>query len=710
MKKISIIIAAAFAILFTQCTPKAGDKAATSTDSMNKDFRSQPPTPTAAPRIEMGKYEKFTLPNGLQVIVVQNNKLPRVSFQLLVDAPPFLQGEPAGYVDFAGQLLNKGTKKHSKAELDEAVDFMGATLNTSASGIYAASLKKHSDKLLQLMSEVLLEPAFPEDEFEKLQKQTLSGLAASKDNPNAIASNVASVLRFGKGHPYGEIVTEKTVEKISLDLCKTYYNDYFRPNISYLAIVGDVSASEAKAMAEKYFSKWERKEIGKKRPDFPSFPKEATVDFVDKAGAVQSVISVTYPVDFAPNSPDRIPAVLMNAMLGGYFRSRINQNLRETRAYTYGAGSQLNFDRYVGYFNAGGSVRNEVTDSALQELLFEIERMRTEPIPDEELALVKSVISGQFARSLESPQTVANFALSVARYNLPADFYDTYLERIEKVTKEDIQLAARKYLQPGKAHILVVGNKDQVAGGLARFSTQKKVNYYDIYGSPVEDSDLKIPANLTAQGVIDNYIKAIGGRDKLRGVKTMSQTGEANLGGFNLVVETKHKQPGKMAMGITAQGQVVNSVVVNNGRVRVTQMGQSQFLEGDDAASSLDQAELFSELHYAGGKATVDIKAVEMIEGKKCYKLEVNKASGGLPIIQYYDADTGLKVREIASDKQGDQIVTQTVDYTDYKEVNGIMLPHTTKISGGAMPMPLTMKISRIEINTDIPDSIFRLD
>ena len=233
MKKLLFLL---LAVGIFACTPKVKDSVSktenTTTPATDQAFRSKAPAAGPARKVKMGDYETFKLENGLTVIVVENHKLPRVAYQLFVDVPEIKEGPYAGYIDIAGDLLGRGTKKRSKAEIDEAVDFIGATLNTGGSGMFGRSLTKHSEALLEIMSEVLLNPAFPEAEFEKIKKQTLSGLAQQKEDPNAIASNVSAVVNYGSDHPYGEIVTEETVGKISLDRAKAYYDIFFKPNIS----------------------------------------------------------------------------------------------------------------------------------------------------------------------------------------------------------------------------------------------------------------------------------------------------------------------------------------------------------------------------------------------------------------------------------------------------------------------------------------------
>ncbi|MGB1121293.1 MAG: M16 family metallopeptidase, partial [Saprospiraceae bacterium] len=233
MKKIFYLLIVA--IFISQCTPETIDN--TSTGDMGgikigsspdlKLDRSKMPKPGPAPKIQMGTYESFTLDNGLECIVVKNNKLPRVSFQYTLNIDPIMEKDKAGMQDMAGQMLSRGTKNRSKEKIDEEVDFIGATLNTYSTGIYASSLTKHSDKILELMADVLLNPTFPEEELEKVRTQTLSGLASAKNDPSAISGNVANVLRYGKTHPYGEIATEETVKNITPEDLKSYYYGNF---------------------------------------------------------------------------------------------------------------------------------------------------------------------------------------------------------------------------------------------------------------------------------------------------------------------------------------------------------------------------------------------------------------------------------------------------------------------------------------------------
>ncbi len=673
--------------------------------AQNEDFRKHPPKPGPAPVIRMGEYEQFVLDNGLTVIVVENHKIPRVSFQIFVDVPPHVEGEKAGTAELAGQLLKMGTTQRTKAEIDEAVDFIGASLSTSANGIFASSLTKHKDALLEVMADVLFHPTFPEDQFEKLKRQTISALIQAEQDPNAIAENVGRVLRYGKDHPYGELTTKETVENISPQDCRAYYEKYFKPNISYLIAVGDISPEQVRQIAEKYFSKWEPAQVERPRFTAPALPQRARVAFVDKDEAVQSVIQITHPVHLHPGHPDAIAARVANSLLGGFFGSRLNQNLREQHGYTYGARSVLSADPLVGAFRAYASVRNEVTDSAMTELLRELRRIREEPVAEEELELVKSVITGQFARSLERPQTIARFALNTARYDLPDDYYKNYLRFVESLTAEDLQRVARKYIHPDKAWLLVVGNKDEVADKLAPFAPEGQVHFYDAWGNPIVESE-PLPAGLDAAAVLRNYLEAVGG-DNVKKVRAM-----------RLILTAE----GEMALEIDqifdTQGRFVNKVIVNgnlmqeqvfDGKKGVTRaMGQTIPMNEAEVAHMRETyaAHPFKEMLWLEQGYELELDGKETVNGKECYVVKVKMPSGQV-VKQYYELGTGLKLRE-ASPMPGQQ-VTVVTDLDDYREVGGVKFPHKWTIAG-TMPVPLTMRVKDVTINPELEKDAFKVE
>jgi len=667
--------------------------------------RSKPPAPGPAPEIKIGTPKTFELKNGLKVIVVENHKLPRVAFNLMLDFEAIMEGDKAGYASMAGDLLRTGTTAKSKSQIDESIDFIGATLNTSASGIYASSLKKHQDVLLELMTDVLYNPSFPEEELEKLKQQTLSSLADRKEDPGAIATNVRSVVLYGKDHPYGELTTEETVNNISIQDCRSYYNEYFTPQITYLAIIGDIKVKEAKKLVKKYFDDWESKPI--QLPTFASVdqPAKNQVAFIDRSNSVQSEIRVAYPIKLKKGDPDVVKLSLLNTILGSSgLSSRLNQNLRETHAFTYGAGSNISSDMIVGNFNLSVSVRNEVTDSSLTQIFYELRRFITEKVSEKELASAKAYRTGSFARSLESPQTIASFALNTQRYNLPEDYYSNYLKRLNAVTLEDIQEVAKKYIKPDNAHIIVVGKGSEIALKLKQFG---ELTYYDNYGNSYIPKKADVPAGLTAIKVMDNYLTAIGGEANIRNLNDLKIVMKAEMRGQELEISVLSKNPDKYKQTVNMGGMAVMSMIYNGEDLQIQQMGQTAPADEKQKLDMSYSSAMVSEIAVKDKGLNAELVGVESIEGINTYAVEITKPSGD-KTTYYYDVDSGLKLREssIVQGPQGE--IIQNTDLVDYQEVEGVKFPATVIFPMG--PMKMKAIAESIEVNTGIEDSEFTIE
>ena len=225
------------------------------------------PEPGPAPEIQLGDFQDFTLDNGLQVVLVENHKLPRVSYQLFIDVPEHIEGEYAGASGLMGQMLRRATSTMTKEEIDEAVDFIGASLSTSGSGAYASTITKYKDQVIDLMADVVLDAKFTEEDFAKVKDDALAGLKAQLSEPDAIADRVRRTVTFGKNHPYGELETETSLNNVTLPIVREYYDTYFAPNRSYLVMVGDLTREQAETLAKEHFGSWEEKMVAE--PEFP---------------------------------------------------------------------------------------------------------------------------------------------------------------------------------------------------------------------------------------------------------------------------------------------------------------------------------------------------------------------------------------------------------------------------------------------------------
>lgn len=672
--------------------------------------RTRPPEPAKAEKIQLGEYQTFKLDNGLTVILVENHELPTVTFSLQIALEPVSEGSMTGTASLAGQLLKAGTTTRTKAQLDKEIDFIGADISTSQSSIEGSSLKKHQDKVLELMTDILYNPVFPQEEFDKLKKQVLAALAMSATDPNSMASTVANVLRFGINHPYGEPTTEETIGNITLDGVKNFYSTYFNPGIGYLIMIGDLRLDEAKLLAGKYFASWKPASVNFKKFDDPAAFKGNRVAFVEKPGAVQSVITITNTFRLKPGDPDILPALMMNNILGGgVFSGRLMMNLREDKAYTYGASSSLTYDKLIGNFTAGAQVRNAVTDSAITQFLFEMRRLRDEPISGEDLRLTRNVMAGEFGRALESPSTLATFALNTFRYKLPADYYATYLERLDKITIADVQAMAKKYLQPDNCIILVVGNKSDVAGKLTGFAASGRVEFFDRYGHPLIDKPMALPEGFTAANVIDLYLQAIGGKQSVTGIRqvTTKATGRIEAMGqkVELGMQTMQLAPGWLYQEMKMGDRLLSKQVYNGKEGWIEGMGGSQVLKDADLEKVRDEALLFPELLYFSTGFNVSIEGIEAVEGRNSYHLKVVYPSGTVEN-EYYEISSGLKIRKISQAGTQSQTVESITDYGDYREIGGVKFPFSTKqqVAGQL----IDIKVDQIDTATGIDPALFK--
>lgn len=671
-------------------------------------WRSAVPQPGAARAINMGEFNVFNMDNGLQVIVVENHKLPRVSYSLSLKNDQINEKDKAGMVSFMGQMLEGGTTNRDKAQLDKDKDFIGANVSAFGSGMFGSSLTKHQDKLLDIMTDMLYNPAWPKAEFDKILKQNLSGIETSKTDPNSMAANVAAVVNYGKDHPYGEIETAETYNNITLQDCKKYYNTFFKPNNAYLTIVGDITPEQAKMDVEKYFGKWKSGDIPPISHKKPTRPDGTQVKLANKDGAVQSVIRVTYPVDYEVGDPDAAAITVMNSILGGgIFSGRLMQNLREDKAYTYGARSNISSNKLIGNFNASASVRTEVTDSSIVEFLYEMNRMSTEPVDPDDLQLSKNSLAGGFARSLESPQTLARFARNIEEFGLPTDYYETYLQRLEAVTVADVQRVAAKFITPNNANIVVVGNKDEIAEKLVRFDSDGEIDYYDAFGNKMEASTTPLPDGITGAVVVNDYLKAIGGEAKLKAVKSIEYHYGTEMMGQPINIDMYQMAPNKFAMKVGNAQMTFQEMKFNGTKASSSSMGQSEIAtEGPAFEAAKDQATMFSQLNY-GKDYDIEVKGIENVNGEPCYKLSVKK--GDKAMTEFYSVKTNLLMRTVQTQEgMPGQVMTITSDMGDYKTVNGIMLPHSVTTTGMG-PAPMAMKATSIKVNETLDPSLFEI-
>ncbi|CUU07344.1 Predicted Zn-dependent peptidase [Candidatus Thermokryptus mobilis] len=459
----------------------------TVSNSQEKIDRTKPPKPGPESKVKFPSYYEKTLPNGLKVIVIENHEQPIVYVSFVVKSGSTYDGELPGLASVTAELLTKGTKTRSATQIAEEIDFVGGSLNATASwdatNVSVLVLKKYLGVGIDILQDVVLNPTFPEEEIERVRTQRLASIKQSKAEAGYLAG-----VRFSKelfaGHPYANESggNEESIQKMKRDDLVKFYQTHFIPNNSFIIFAGDITPSEALPLVEKYFGGWKKGKNPHREFQTVKDVNQTRVVIVDKPGAVQSAIRIGH-LGIERKNKDYVKVYTLNTLLGGYFNSRINMNLRETHGYTYGASSFFDARLYPGPFIISTDVRNEVTDSSIVEIIKELKRIIEEPVPEDELKMAKDYIVGSFPLQIETPAQVASRVMTIEIYGLPKDFYDRFREEVKKITAKDIQETARRYLRPDKLLIVVSGNSKQIKPVLEKFGP---VVVYDADGNKIE--------------------------------------------------------------------------------------------------------------------------------------------------------------------------------------------------------------------------------
>lgn len=645
------------------------------------------PKPGPTPTINIAKPKTFTLPNGLQVLVVENNKLPRVSATLSIDRPPIYEGAIAGVNSIMADQLGKGTKTISKDDFNKKIDFLGASLNFSEKGAFANSLSKYFPQVLNLMADAIINPNFNAKELQDDKERTLESMKADEKNAKSIAARVNNALIYGKNTARGEFETEESIKKISLEDVENAYKKHYAPDNAYLVIVGNVKFNDVKSLITKAFSSWKKSNTKYASLEPVSNVASTEINVVDVPTAVQSIVNVGNVNSLKMTDANYFPAMIANFILGGGAEARLFMNLREKNGFTYGAYSDMNATKYSSEFSADASVRNEVTDKSVKEFMTEINGISK--VKPEELANAKAKMKGEFIMALERPENIARFSLNQKVNSLPADFYNNYLKSIDKVTEADVAKAVSATIFPKQSRIFVAGKASDISEGLEKLGYP--VKYFDKYANPVEKPAVKqVDANVNINTVVDKYIAAIGGKDNVAKFNSLSYDANAKIQGMELNFKNVQAKGGKIFVDVSMMGNSMQKIVFDGTKGYMVAQGQKMDLPADMASKFAKNTEIFPELNFA--KST-DYKLVgsEKVNGEDVYVIKSNDAT------YYYSMKTGLKVGEIQKQKMGTQEMEIPTFYSDYKDVNGVKLPYVMKQT--MMGQELEMKVNSYNVN-----------
>ncbi len=498
--------------------------------TMNEDFRKSAPAPLAPKPFEIPKPFETVLPNGLKVVVFEDKRLPLVSYRLAFKTGDI--NDPAdstGLTSALTAMLNEGTKTRTSRQLAEEIERLGARVSASAGDdntiISASALSLYSSDVFRLMTDMVLNPSFPESELALYKKNAVENLKYQRSQPAFLANEQVSKILYGT-HPYSVVSpTAADVEKISREKLIAFRDKMLVPNNGTLVVVGDVNRETLLKEINENFGGWKKGTIESMK--FPALPARtaATITVVDRPGSIQSNI-VLGNLAIERNNPDYFPVLVMNQIIGAGPSSRLFMNLREKNGYTYGAYSSFDTRRLAGNFQSTAEVRTPVTGASLKEFFYELNRVRNEKATEKELRDAKSFLTGVFPLRAETQEGLTNLLVSQQLYDLPADYLQTYRDKINAVTLDEVERVAKKYISPDKIAIVIVGDAEEILPQVKTYS--QKIEVFDAEGKALNVADFGKTASgggamANANGVWNLTIEAQG--QKLPVTLTLKQDG-----------------------------------------------------------------------------------------------------------------------------------------------------------------------------------------
>jgi zinc protease len=442
-------------------------------------------------KVKLPKPQEATLASGLKVMVLEDHRLPRVSFQLLIPGAGGYYDPPTmvGLSTYTAQMMREGTKSKTSQQISQALETMAANVNvgSSTSGTTASvsggALTENLGQLLDLAADVLLNPSFPAEEWDRLKTRASAGLMQQRTQPGFLSQERFSKVIFGD-HPASRIsATPDTLKAITREAMIEAHRTRFVPDHALIAFAGDITLAEARKLVESKLSAWKKAGVPAPAVTEPGPAGPAKVYLVGRPNSVQTSL-VVGAQSMSRTDPDYIPLTVANRVLGGAM-GRLFRHLREEKGYTYGVGSGFSATQHRGQWSASTNVRTDVTDPALTDLLADIDAMRTAAVPEKELTDAKRAIVASFALSLESPEQLLGYYVQNWLYGLPADYWDTYPSKVSAVTAAEAQAAATKYFDPKRLQIVAVGDAGKITETMKKRGT---LEIYDADGKPVKGS------------------------------------------------------------------------------------------------------------------------------------------------------------------------------------------------------------------------------
>lgn len=647
-------------------TPGGTDGAAV----LGGGYPTSPPPPLEERPLDFPPFSERSLPNGLRLIVVEQHDLPVVNLDLYVESgsasdPP----ELAGLTGMVADLLTKGTPTRTAEEIASTIEGVGGQLSASAGQDFlrvgATVLAEHTDLAFDLVSDVSLRPTFPEEELNLTRRRMLTSLQAELANPGAVASRHFAREVYGTEHPYRLAPEPVTVEAIDRSGVAQFHEEHFKADNALLVVSGDVSMAQVEELVGRYFGEWQGG--GAPEPTFvePPARNETRIHLVHRPGSVQSAIRLGH-VGIRPDNPDYYPLQVLNKVLGSGTDSRLFLILREQRGWTYGAYSSLSRPLDVGTFSATAEVRNEVTDSAVVEMLAQLRRLREEPVSQAEMDAAKSFLTGSFPLRIETPGAIAQQVAQIRLLGLPIEALTDYRERIAAVTAQDVQRVAQEYVRPDQAAIVVVGDATQILSDLQGIAP---ITLTDVSGNPLDPADLEI--------------RSSGASFDASRLSPVTLTYQVVVQGtpFGTATTTLSRDGAEWSASTVMQAGPLNQ----RSEVRFDDSFTPVSLTSSAAQGPM---EMGADLQYENGRVTGEIRLPEQMGGQRAVDVEVPEGT----LLTGMDA-FALSVADLA--------VGETVAVPIFSEQSGSVTQATFEVTGEEeVTVPAgTFQAFRVQLN-----------
>ncbi len=633
---------------------------------------SQKPAPTKEIEFKFPEFKEKTLSNGLKLFIIENNEQPTLALNIIIPGGNSMDGDKPGLAELTARMLTRGNDDMSALDIAKTLDGVGASISASSSAdyinIYAECLKKHSNLVLDILSKVIIEPSFDDDELDKLKKQKISEIMYDKSQPHEIASTMTKIALYGLNHPYSLIPTENTIQKINHDDISDFHLKYFIPNNASLAIIGNVKADDITKEIEKYFKNWKKGKIPQIKISEPK-PLPLGVYFIPRKGSVQSTINISSLTTNYSNQ-DYETIDLAAALIGSGFGSRLTRTLREKYAYTYTPYGYQTTAKYINRFSCGADVRNNVTDSAITIILEQLKLLTQQQPTEEEVFRTKRYKVGTFQMSFENSEFIAQLIQNSWLQGVHISKVKSYPQRYMSLSPFNVRRVAEDYLNPKKAYIIVIGNPEikkklETFGSIYEYNT----DFEPVTGASAQMKEV----SLDASDLIKKYINAVGGNVAIDTIKTLVRVGKVvmNFQGNKLPegkIISKHNADGLMHL-LLDMGMFKQEFWVKGDTSWSNVGGIINKDEGKNLEYNLLEARIFpvADLLKLGYKC--------IVLGMQNDMFVMNaKSKSGNEITFYFNNDYLPVMKEyIAEGEAGPILVTEM--YDEYININGFKFP-----------------------------------